>query len=194
MLSGPVWSAFLYSQFLAKGYTGASLLTFATAIGTGSVNSITGKSFTTADTGTVTGTGSGTGTGLIVSDITSSLFSKFVSKGYVGSQLLNMCSAISTAFVSQCITITLTSSHTSVFSGSGSVIASSIPVTKAQWMSNMILLAPTFLGPDWIIICDVIGDVCSNELKSSTGLVTITGSVTIPPPIPGSGSGSGSLS
>jgi hypothetical protein len=64
------WSNQLLTAFQGKGFEGPDLPKLCDAIGNGSAQTVIGKPFATADTGTTPGVGVGSGTGItIVKDI-----------------------------------------------------------------------------------------------------------------------------
>jgi hypothetical protein len=183
----------------AAGLIGTSVPSFAMAIGDGSITPIIGAAFTTTDIGTVPGAGVGTGLGLtgpVDSLISQAIFAGLVSKfGSAGDSLLDITDSVAGAFVAELALATLTSTHTPVFAGSGTIVVGSISV-PASAIADMIEangVANGFLGDSWPDIAEVVGQEFSSGLALATGSVVIAGAPT-GTPAPGAGTGSGSIS
>lgn len=160
--------------------------------------------FTTQDTGTGPLCGgivsaNGTGVGLIVSPgIASAAISlKLLASGFIGKGVSPMCSAIDSAFVTYMSTASLSSTHSIVYIGSGTI--SSVILDSSIIKANIMLmaLANGLLGKNIADLADAIASGISNALKTATGQVTITGSVVpqtcpaVPVPIPNAAPGAG---
>jgi hypothetical protein len=183
----------------AAGLIGTSVPSFAMAVGDGSITPIIGAPFTTTDIGTVPGAGVGTGVGLtgpVDSLIAQAIFVGLVSKfGSAGDSLLDITDSVAGAFVAELALATLTSTHTPVFAGSGTIVVGSISV-PASAIADMIEqsgVASGFLGDSWPDIAEVIGQEFSSGLALATGSLVIAGAPT-GTPAPGAGTGSGSIS
>ena len=183
----------------AAGLIGTSVPSFAMAVGDGSITPIIGAPFTTTDIGTVPGAGVGTGVGLtgpVDSLIAQAIFVGLVSKfGSAGDSLLDITDSVAGAFVAELALATLTSTHTPVFAGSGTIVVGSISV-PASAIADMIEqsgVASGFLGDSWPDIAEVVGQEFSSGLALATGSVVIAGAPT-GTPAPGAGTGSGSIS
>jgi hypothetical protein len=195
MLSSSFWNANLISQFTIVSFVGTSVVDLTDALSKGFTNHISGKSFTTVDTGFVGSSGGiGNGVGLIVNDsiITSSIYASMLSKGFSGIQLLPLCQAIGIACNITLLTATLTSTHT-LLSGVGNVLPISISVSSSG-MSLQIQGSTTVLvGEKFPDFCDAVSEGLVSAIQSiSIGVVTITPSSPTAIPIsPSSGSGLG---
>ena len=196
MIDGAAWSSALLAALTGVGMAGPDLVDLCDAIGIGSDTHVTGKAFVTADTGLISGTGAGTGAGitaLVSGTISSDILTKAtVGFGQAGPDLSDLASQIGIICVSQMATATLTSTHSPVYSGSGTITPGTIAVVGTVW-SNAIFtegVSKGMLGPDWSTLADAIGESQSDEVSSNgSGSVTITGSGA--PGIGGSGPGAG---
>jgi hypothetical protein len=198
---GPAWSSDLLGRLSAKGFSGSYLSVVTTAVGQGSQLAVVGKPFSTTDIGTIPGVGVGTGvgvTGLSASTISSEIFSNCVSTfGQSGAKLQDFCDAMAASCVAQMALATLTSAHTPVFAGVGTVVVGSIGVVPAGWGSSIAGLgsAAGLVGSQWNNWANAIGKGHADGVKNTgTGTVTIVGSPTSPTPVPGAGTGTGTIS
>lgn len=198
-ISGPGWSSDLAGRFAARGYNGKSLQDFADAVGNGSVASVVGKSFSTVDVGIISGSGIGTGTGITGLDaasVSSAIFNQAVAAfGRAGDELQEICDDIADSLVAQMALVTLSSTHSPVYTGTGTVAVGSIGVIGSGWGDAIENegLADSFTGEFWNDFAEAIGDGCASEvIGSGTGTVTIVG--TGSPGNPGGGTGSGTIS
>lgn len=195
MLSASSWSSNLLTEFSTIGYTGSSLQELCDGIGNGRVDHLTGKSFTTTDTGTLGGAGNGSGIGLTVSNttISSNIYQEMLSLGYTGTNLLDLCDAIANADSSQLSSVTLTSTHSPILSGTGVIVSSSIPLVDSSHSIAIQTNTLTFSGVNFPDFCDAIASGFNKSVKdTAVGQVTITIASGIPTS-PGSGVGSGSI-
>lgn len=203
-LIGAAWGSDLMGRLSGAGFVGSKLSVLTNAVGNGSVLHVVGKSFATVDVGLIPGIGVGVGVGvtaLSASAISAEIFSECVSTfGQSGSKLKDFCDAMAASCVAQMALATLTSNHTPVFSGAGTVTVGSIGVVPAGWGSSIQGLgaAAGLVGSQWANWATAIGKGHGNGVKNTgTGTVTIAGSFTgsVPPgPLPGGGSGSGIIS
>ena len=197
MLSDSVLGALIDSNLAGFGAIGSNRTIFSNAVAAGIVMSIAGKSFTTTDTGSVSGTGAGSGTGIVgltSSNMVSTALGVMISQGVNAS---NLMTAIMNAVVSHLSSsATLTSTHTPVFSGSGTVDIGSIPVVITEMKSN-IESQLTSVGANGVnksnLSLAIATGIVTEILAAGTGTVTISGSPS-GTPSPGSGSGSGVIS
>lgn len=196
-LSAAALGALIDSNLQGFGANGSNKTSFSNAVAKGIVNSIVGASFATVDTGLTPGTGAGTGTGILGLSASSM---KSIALGLMSSQGENagkLMEAIMNAVVSHLsAAATLTSTHSPVYLGSGTVTVGSILVVPATMGANINseLLAIGANGTNRSNLSTAIGTgVASNILSSGTGTVTITGSPS-GTPVPGSGSGTGVIS
>lgn len=197
---GAAWGSDLYGRLSSLGFQGSQLQTLTTVVGEGSAQHVIGKPFATVDTGTVPGTGTGIGTGitgLSASSIADEIYSECVNSfGQAGSKLKDFCDAMAASCVAQMALATLTSTHTPVFAGVGTVTAGSIGVVPAGWGSAIASLGVSagFKGTHWNNWANAIGTGQANGVKNTgTGTVTITGSPS-GTPSPGAGAGIGAIS
>lgn len=201
---GAAWGSDLMGRLSGIGFNGSKLSILTDVVGNGSALHVIGKPFSTVDVGSIPGIGVGVGvgvSGLSASAISSDIFSNCVSTfGQSGAKLKDFCDAMAASCVAQMALATLTSNHTPVFLGSGTVTVGSIGVVPAGWGSSIAGLgsAAGFVGSQWTNWANAIGKGHANGVKNTgTGTVTIAGSFTgsIPPgPLPGAGSGSGVIS
>jgi len=193
------WSGALLSEFTGRGFSGSKLSEFSSAIGAGSASSVIGASFTTVDVGSVVGPGAGVGTGiltLVATRLRDALVSSFTSRfGSAGDKLLDTAEAVADTFVSQLGAVTLSSTHTPVAVGVGTLVVGSIGVVASSWDSAMKSLGDGagFIGDKWPDVTEIIAEECVSELLGfGSGSVVISG--TPVPGVPGAGVGSGTLS
>jgi len=171
---------------------------FCTAVGTGIILSIVGKPFQTSDVGTVIGNGVGIGVGiqgLIPSAMVGIALSFMPSVGKNADPLMTAIMNATATYLA--LAATLTTIDIPVFIGVGTVQIGSILVVPAQMASSIDsqLQSAGANGKNRTILATAIANgVCTGILSSGTGIVTITGSPTIPIPIPGTGSGIGVIS
>lgn len=196
-LSSATWNTALLAQMSSHGWTGINLPVLSNAIAVGSVTGLVGTTFSTTDTGVVIGTGTGTGvgiTGVSVSTLASTIFAlASASFGNSGINLLTLCTDIATVCVSQLATATLTSAHSPVFAGTGTVTVGTVNVIGSNIETPMLAAAPAFTGINWPQLVSAISTGMETIIKASgTGTVTITGAGF--PGVPGAGTGSGVLS
>ena len=195
---GPSMSSALVGALAGKGFTGSRLRDFADAASIGSQSSIVGKTFTTQDIGTVPGVGTGVGTGLSIppSLVSNTMLASATSKGFKGSRLPDVCQAFAQALVSEASKISLSSNHSPVFQGTGTVVPSSIPVNESEWGGNINSqgVSRQFVGQRWSDLAQAMAKGGVAGFGVSQGSVTITGSPTSSTTSPGTGSGSGVIS
>lgn len=193
----------LYGFLSAKGMVGPKLMSFCQTFGNGSQMSIVGKAFTTTDAGSIPGAGVGVGTGitgLVASAIQGSIVSHGTSKNFKGPKFPDFAEAIGKTIETEMAQATLSSTHTPVFVGAGTVDKGSYTVTDSEWAGNIQTLgsAAGFLGPKWPDFCEVVGKgIVLGGFKNATGAVTISGTFAgpVPPgPVPGAGVGTGVVS
>lgn len=184
-------------------YNGTQFAPFCNAIGMGIVLATSGiLTFTTSDVGTVPGVGVGTGTGiagLVTSNIQTQMYNKgqsfwssFQNNG-PGVEWSNVCAKIALAVKTHfAANATLTSTHTPVFAGVGTVLSYAgvtIPAMKAAIVAQ----APgSWASARFPELAEAVatGVVLELTTHSPTDIVTITGSP-IGIPVPGAGSGAG---
>lgn len=196
-LSPSVLASLIQANLAGYGANGSNLGVFCTAVATGIVMSVVGKTFTTIDVGTVPGVGTGTGIG--ITGLSSSIM-KSTALGLMSSQgenAPNLMQAITDAVVAHLSTAaTLSSVHTPVFLGTGTIVPGSIAVIPAEMSSNIDsqLQANGAQGENRTQLATAIGTgVAMNILSLGSGIVVITGSPT-GIPVPGAGSGTGTIS
>lgn len=201
-LSPQSMSSTMQGQFSGVGFTGPRIRDFCDIISTGTVNSIVGKPFMTVDVGALPGAGMGTGVGLlgVLGTATSGLlFSQFGGFGFAGPMLKQLCDVLGTSLELELLKATLSSTHTPVFVGSGTVIPGSIPIVGAE-IASMIQsegASANFVGPMFAQFCLAVGNAFQLSMLTATGQVVIAGAFAgpVPPgPIPGGGAGVGTIS
>jgi hypothetical protein len=191
-----------------------------TAIGTGIATGSPVISFTTSDSGVTSAPpipGAGTGVGIVVDDaffkeqiytnLRNNVIAQFGStshdayppgSGNSGEFVAAMAQAIAEAVKEHYQTAwTLTSSHPTIYAGSGTIGEGSFSgLVPAAVASAIQSAAPTLAGPFWPQTCQAIAQAYVDTIHTkSTGTVSIIG-VCVPSPsqvcgLPGSGSGSG---
>lgn len=195
-LSGAVLGGLISSNLAGVGAKGYNLAKFTSALGSGIVNSIKGKAFTTSDVGSVTGNGFGTGTGitgLSASQMASLAISDMFRTGPNAQKLMT---AIMNATVSHLGSAKLTSVDFPVYLGTGNIVVGSIAVSAGEMTSNIDsqLRAVGAKGANLNKLAHAIATgITTNILSSGTGVLTITGTP-ISGPTPGTGSGTGVIS
>jgi hypothetical protein len=188
---------------LSQYSSGTEFNVFCSALGNGIVNACSGIiMFTTADVGTIPGIGVGAGTGitgLVAANIQSQMYntgqgfwSPFQNNG-PGVEWANICSKVaSTVKAHFAANATLTSNHTPVYVGVGTVV-SYTGVTISGMKAAIVAASPgswaSYRMPELAeaVATGVVTEILSH---SPTDTVTITGTP-IGMPSPGTGSGSG---
>lgn len=196
-LSAATLGSLIDTNLQGEGANGSNRTVFANAVAAGIVMSIVGKAFATADVGLVPGIGVGSGTGVIglsAPTMTTTAVNALPSTGVNAEPMMR---AIMMATVTHLADATLTSSHTPVFLGSGTIVIGSIPVMISEMSSNIDvqLLSAGANGSNRTILSTAIATGIVNEIiAAGTGTVTIAGTFTgsVPPgPVPGAGAGTG---
>jgi len=198
-LVGSRWSSNLAGKLAAKGFIGARLHLFTDAVGNGSQQHTVGKPFATQDVGTIPGIGAGTGTGITVGGAaaSSNIFALASAAGFVGRRLQDICDACGQTLQDEYGQATLTSNHTPVFLGVGTIVQGSIAVIGPLWGTQIQSLGTgeNFIGQKWPDFALALGAGQAQEvLAHGTGTVTIVGGPTSPTPVPGAGAGVGVVS
>lgn len=180
----------------ARGFVGPELKRFVDACGLGSQQSVVGKQFTTTDTGTIPGAGVGSGVGVVVPKptIAQVAFSKAQAAGFTGPKLFDTCDCFAEALTQESALATLTSSHTPVFAGVGSIVQGSITVANPEWGGNINSKGQSFgfTGDRWPVFAQSLSEGALAGYAVGTGSVTITGSPSGTPG-PGGGTGTGTI-
>ena len=196
-LSSSTLASLIQTNLMADGANGSNLQSFCTAVATGIVMSIIGKSFVTADVGLVGGIGAGTGTGiqgLVSLSMKSEGLSLMSSQGVNADGLMK---AIMDATVSHLSSsASLSSIDTPVFSGVGTIVVGSIAVVPSEMSQNIDtqLQDVGAIGDNRTNLATAIGTAVANGILSSgTGTLVITGTP-LSGPNPGAGSGTGTIS
>jgi len=195
-LSGPRFSNTLYSNLTGVGFTGAKLHLFTDAVGIGSDSHVSGKSFATADTGTVPGHGTGVGTGLTgIAGVATQIYALATGFGFTGSKLMEICTAIEMALITEMGNASLNSIDFPVYLGVGNIVPGSIAVVSSGWSSSIQSqgAGDGFIGSKWPEFSQAIGGGCYTGFQTATGTLAITGSP-IGAPSGGSGTGTGTIS
>lgn len=198
MISGSNWSTILQGFLAGKGFNGSRMSDVTDAVGNGGQTHVVGKSFTTVDSGSTPGVGVGTGTG--ITGLSGAAISTLIialatgSFGQAGAKLPDFADAVGDACVSELGAALLTSAHTPVFAGSGTVDVGSIPVVPAGWGSDINSAGSSLVGSEWSNFADAMGQGQANHvLAAGSGSVSISGSAT-GPVVPGAGTGTGTIS
>jgi hypothetical protein len=196
-LSASALGSLIDSNLTGFGANGSNKTIFSNAVAAGIVMSIAGKAFATIDIGTIPGSGIGSGTGL--TGMSSSNMAS-IALGVMPSTGLNapnLMQAIMNAVVAHLgSSATLTSTHTPVFAGSGTIVVGSIPVTISEMASNIdsqLGLAGAAGSNRTILSTAIATGIVTEILAAATGTVTISGSPS-GIPVGGGGSGSGVIS
>jgi hypothetical protein len=188
----------IQTQLMAVGAQGSNMLPFCTAVATGIINSVKGKSFQTLDVGTVPGIGKGTGTGilgLMPNDMAQ--IGLAMAPSMAGSNAMPMMLAVMNATQEYfAAAASLSSTDTPVFLGSGTMITGTLMVDMDDMTSN---LKSAFTdagakGKNMPTVCMAISaGVTFGLLTMATGALVIVGTAT-GTPVPGGGSGMGEVS
>lgn len=190
---GSTWTGLVSAQMATQGMVGPNVPDFATAVGSGSASHVVGASFGTSDIGVVAGTGVGIGVGIVVAGpaIASAIYGYASGYGWSGPNLMNLCTAVGNACSIALLSALLSSTHSPIFSGTGTVISVSIGVIGGTW-GGAIQSAFPFTGPQWANMCQAIGKGCADVIHASAvAIVSITGVGA--PGTPGVGSGIGAI-
>jgi hypothetical protein len=185
-------TATVISALSAKGFVGTGLPSFAAAIGTGSVLSLVGKTFSTSDMGSTASAGVGVGiglTGVSSATIKGAMMLEALSKGFTPTtQQSDVFEAVGDALVTELAIASLTSTHTPVYVGTGTIDVGSIMVTASEWGGNIESTGAGLgmSGDKWPDFAAVLGKGCVAGMATAAGNVVITG---VPPgtPVPPSG-------
>jgi hypothetical protein len=197
-LTGTLMFSTMMGKLAAAGMAGPQLPSFCNAVASGSVLSVIGKPFNTVDVGLIPGIGVGIGVGILgiaAPLVMAQIIAAGAGLGLLGPQFPTVADAIATGLVAEAALATLSSFHTPVFLGVGTIIPGSILVVAPEWASNVQALgtASGFLGGSWPSMCQAIGIGCTAGFPTATGIVVIAGSPTFIP-VPGGGAGFGFIS
>lgn len=191
MLDKDVLGSLIDQNFQKEGANGSNRTKFCNAVAAGITMTIIGKPFATIDIGLVPGIGNGLGIGIIGLISDNMVQTSMQTMPRTGTNAERSFKAIMTAVVAHLTAATLTSSHTPVFAGTGTVVVGSIPVTIEEMTGNIDqqLMKVDAKGSNRTIYCKAIATGIVKEiLQSGTGAVIITGS---PIGIPSAGAGTG---
>lgn len=191
-------AADMFGRYRAIGFKGPRLMDHCTVISQGSVMSIVGKAFATADVGSVAGAGAGIGMGLTAvpaSTVKSTVVATAKGTQFKGPRLEDAAMVFADALVLEITMATLTSAHAPVFAGVGTIVPGSIPVMVNEWAGNIFTIGRgmRFIGPQWFNWCKALATGGVQGFQTATGTVVITGSPA-GIPAPGGGSGAGVIS
>lgn len=201
-LVGSRWSDTLFGSLTGKGFVGIAERRFTDAVGLGSVAHVVGKPFATTDVGLVPSAGPAPGAGVGVVGFSQSLvsddvFNESVSRfGTQGIRLRDVCDSIGETCVAEMNQATLTSVHTPVFAGTGTIVPGSIGVVGPDWGTSIfgVGVGLQFQGIRWNDWSQAIGiGQAMNVQNFGTGSVVISGSPS-GIPVPGAGAGTGTIS
>lgn len=180
----------IQTNLKAFNANGPNLTVFCNAVGKGICDHIIGKPFVTADVGSAPGAGVGAGIGIIglsPADMAQVALSTMSSKGPNADKFMQ---AIMLGIVTHLAEATLTSVHSPVYAGAGTIVPGSIGVDPdglAGTLQNA-LKSANAKGPNLGNLCKALATgITTNILANGTGIVIISGAGG-----PGSGSGSGS--
>lgn len=196
---GPSMANTMFGLFAGKGFLGPRLFDHCQVIGNGSILSVIGKPFVTADIGLIPGIGVGVGIGVIgfiEPAMVGTMIGTMASFGFIGPRLIDTCQVITQSLIAEMALATLTSAHTPVFLGAGTVVPASILVIEPEWTGNIIAqgVPKGFIGPQYFNYARAIATGLTSGFLTATGVVSITGSFTGPAPpgpLPGAGAGTG---
>lgn len=197
-LSASTLGSLIDANLLSEGANGYNRTVFSNALAAGIVMSISGKSFNTADVGLVPGIGVGAGigvVGLVSSNMVNTAIAAMPTTSY---NAIPMMRAIMNAVVTHLgNAAVLTSNHTPVYQGVGTIVIGSIPVSISEMTTNidnqLTLAGANGYNRNILSQCISTG-IVDEILSAGTGTVTITGTFTgspIPGPLPGAGAGVG---
>ena len=191
-LSASTLGSLIDANLSGFGATGYNRTIFSNAVAAGIVMSIVGKSFATTDVGTVPGTGVGSGTGIVGLSSPNMVSVAIAAMPSTGVNANPLMQAIMNAVVSHlAASATLTSTHTPVFAGTGTIVVGSIPVIIAEMSGNIDsqLSGAGAVGVNRTVLSNAIATgIVTEILAAGTGTVTISGS---PGGVPSPGGGSG---
>lgn len=200
-LSPSTLASLIQANLAGVGAKGSNLSVFCTAVAAGIVLSIVGKAFATADVGLMPGIGVGAGVGITGLDPSAMQSTALATMHSHGSNAEKLMEAIMTAVVTHLSSAaTLTSNHSPIFQGAGTIVVGSIAVVASEMGNNIDsqLQAAGAKGANRSELANAIAaGIAGNILSAGTGAVAITGTFTgpIPPgPIPGAGAGAGVIS
>lgn len=193
-MAGQDWSNALTAAFQAAGFQGQNLSDFSDAVGMGSVEYLETVTYETADVGLVAGSGAGTGvglTGIPPSVVALSIFDAGVERfGQAGESLLDLADIIASVLVEELDQVMLSSTHSPVHAGVGTIVIGSFSAVGADWGLGIEEQAPSFQGQHWGDFAESIGIGCTEGIQLATGTVAISGAGT---GFPGAGTGAGTL-
>ena len=198
-LVGSAMAAELVSVLTGNGFAGPDLPFFCNALGNGIVASTVGKAFSTTDVGSGPSAGVGAGiglTGYLAPAALSAMLAEATLKGFILTpEASNVYDSVSQAYSNQLALATLTSAHTPVYLGTGTVVPGSISIPKGPTSSTIasIGVGLGMLGADYADFCDVVAAGIEAGVAALTGTVIIAGPPP-PTPAPATGSGTGVIS
>lgn len=196
-LSAGALASLIQGNLEAQGAIGSNLAKFCTGIANGIVESIVGKSFTTADVGLTPGAGIGTGTGITGLSSSTMQTAALAAMHSRGSNAPKMMSSLMDAVVSHLASSAgLSTVNAPVFQGVGTIVVGSIAVSASEMGGNIAssLASQGGNGSNASELSHAIATgICTGILASGTGSVVITGGAP-PTPVPGTGAGVGTIS
>lgn len=137
-LSASTLGSLIAANLTTEGANGSNKVIFANAVAAGIVMSIVGKAFATTDTGTVPGNGTGSGTGIVglsSSNMTSTGVAALPTTGVNAEPMMRAIMMATQSHLASAAT--LSSTHTPVYEGSGTVVVGSIPVSISEMAGNI---------------------------------------------------------
>ena len=197
-LSASVLSGLIKNNLITTGgANGSNLQKFCDAVAQGIVVSIVGSTFETNDSGLTSNNGIGTGIGIAGLSSSSMTTTALSNMSSTGSNALNLMQSIMDATVQHLSTAaSLSSTDSTVYSGTGIIIIGSISVTTSNMYNNInnSLLSSGANGINRENLSHAIATgIVTNILSSGTGTLTITGSPA-PPFSPSTDVGTGTIS
>ena len=178
-LSSSSWASTLEALMRSVGLIGPDVQKFTGAVGEGSIKTLVGKSFASADVGSGSG-GTGTGVGLIIPPLIATPLIISISTssfGGAGYALPLIALALDLSMVTESLKASL-ESEAGVGSGAGTILPGTIPVTGAEWGPNITAAGVSrgFTGPNWPGFANAIGTGLATSYKLATGVLVIAGS------------------
>lgn len=195
MLSGPVFSELLMTQFAAQGFTGSQLLQLSNGVGNGVANYLLASAIYQG-TGIGVGVGAGVGTGfvqgIVGAVVAANIIEAFAAVSFSGSKMSQFAMAIGNAF-SDFIALGIVNSTcagVAVGTGTGTITGIAGPAMAGS-ISSM-LAASGFSGSQMPLFANAVGNGICNSIALGIVITTIIGAGY--PPTPTSGVDIGKLS
>jgi hypothetical protein len=194
-------AADMYARGQAIRFKGPRFMDYCKIVSQGSIESIVGKAFVTADVGLIPGAGPSAGIGTAITGVQAATIKTMIittANGFQfkGPRLPDIAGLFADALVQEIANATLTSTHAPVFTGAGVVNQGSYTVVQPAWASLIFTYgtAKRFKGPKWMNWCTALATGAVAGFADASGQVVIAGSFggSAPPgPLPGAGAGAG---